>query len=180
MGSRGRPEESRAAILQAAVREFSREGVAGARTDAIARPPRSTRRCSTTTLKTKTHCMAPCSIRCSGDCQYTAVRMCLDLDLPPRKKILAYVGAHFRLHRQSPALSPDRAGRDDARRPGRVSPVGAHREAIFPSSVRQSCRGNQEGQAEGEFRPGRSGYNISFDRLRSSSFISSTPRSCGW
>src|SRR5207237_2412396 len=40
MGSRGRPEESRAAILQAAVREFSREGVAGARTDAIARSAR--------------------------------------------------------------------------------------------------------------------------------------------
>ena len=37
LGSRGRPEESRAAILQAAVPEFSREGVAGARTDAIAR-----------------------------------------------------------------------------------------------------------------------------------------------
>jgi AcrR family transcriptional regulator len=37
LGSRGRPEESRAAILQAAIREFSREGVAGARTDAIAR-----------------------------------------------------------------------------------------------------------------------------------------------
>src|SRR3981189_2236352 len=37
MGSRGRPEESGAAILQAAMREFSREGVAGARTDAIAR-----------------------------------------------------------------------------------------------------------------------------------------------
>src|ERR1700693_3133833 len=37
LGSRGRPEQSRAAILQAAVREFAREGVAGARTDAIAR-----------------------------------------------------------------------------------------------------------------------------------------------
>ena len=37
MGSRGRPEESRAAILKAAVAEFSREGPAGARTDAIAR-----------------------------------------------------------------------------------------------------------------------------------------------
>ena len=36
-GSRGRPEQSRAAILQAAIREFAREGVAGARTDAIAR-----------------------------------------------------------------------------------------------------------------------------------------------
>ena len=37
LGSRGRAEQSRAAILQAAVREFSREGVAGARIDAIAR-----------------------------------------------------------------------------------------------------------------------------------------------
>ncbi len=40
LGSRGRPERSRAAILQAAVREFAREGVAGARTDAIARAAR--------------------------------------------------------------------------------------------------------------------------------------------
>jgi len=31
------PEETRTAILQAAVREFAREGIAGARTDAIAR-----------------------------------------------------------------------------------------------------------------------------------------------
>src|SRR5215470_18531842 len=37
LGSRGRPEESRTAILQAAIREFAREGVAGARTDAIAK-----------------------------------------------------------------------------------------------------------------------------------------------
>ena len=36
MGTRGRPEQSRAAILKAAVREFAQEGVAGARTDAIA------------------------------------------------------------------------------------------------------------------------------------------------
>jgi TetR/AcrR family transcriptional regulator len=37
LGSRGQPEESRTAILQAAIREFAREGVAGARTDAIAK-----------------------------------------------------------------------------------------------------------------------------------------------
>src|SRR5215831_16286335 len=37
LGTRGKPEQSRAAILKAAVREFAREGVAGARTDAIAR-----------------------------------------------------------------------------------------------------------------------------------------------
>ena len=36
MGSRGQPEESRAAILKAATQEFSKHGIAGARTDAIA------------------------------------------------------------------------------------------------------------------------------------------------
>jgi TetR/AcrR family transcriptional regulator len=36
-GTRGRPEESRAAILRAAVDEFAEHGIAGARTDAIAR-----------------------------------------------------------------------------------------------------------------------------------------------
>jgi TetR/AcrR family transcriptional regulator len=35
-GSRGRPEESRQAILKAALAEFSSQGIAGARTDAIA------------------------------------------------------------------------------------------------------------------------------------------------
>ena len=37
LGTRGQPEESRAAILHAAAREFAEQGIAGARTDAIAR-----------------------------------------------------------------------------------------------------------------------------------------------
>src|SRR5271156_4457685 len=40
MGTRGQPEESRAAILQAAAQEFADHGIAGARTDAIAREAR--------------------------------------------------------------------------------------------------------------------------------------------
>jgi len=36
LGSRGKPEETRAAILQAAVREFAQAGISGARTDTIA------------------------------------------------------------------------------------------------------------------------------------------------
>ena len=40
MGSRGQPEESRAAILRAAAQEFAEHGIAGARTDAIARAAR--------------------------------------------------------------------------------------------------------------------------------------------
>src|SRR5258708_28195981 len=37
LGTRGQPEESRGAILKAAVAEFAEHGTAGARTDAIAR-----------------------------------------------------------------------------------------------------------------------------------------------
>jgi AcrR family transcriptional regulator len=37
MGTRGQPVESRAAILQAAAHEFAEHGIAGARTDAIAK-----------------------------------------------------------------------------------------------------------------------------------------------
>src|SRR5580704_18641733 len=40
MGSRGQPEESRASILNAAAQEFAEIGIAGARTDAIARVAR--------------------------------------------------------------------------------------------------------------------------------------------
>ena len=36
-GSRGEPEKTRAAVLKAALEEFSHEGVTGARTDEIAR-----------------------------------------------------------------------------------------------------------------------------------------------
>src|ERR1022692_4744369 len=37
LGTRGRPEQSRASILKAAMAEFAEYGIAGARTDAIAR-----------------------------------------------------------------------------------------------------------------------------------------------
>lgn len=37
LGSRGKPEQTRAAILQAAVQEFAEAGISGARTDAIAK-----------------------------------------------------------------------------------------------------------------------------------------------
>src|SRR5437660_12780580 len=40
MGSRGQPEESRAAILAAAAYEFAEHGIAGARTDPIAHEAR--------------------------------------------------------------------------------------------------------------------------------------------
>jgi TetR/AcrR family transcriptional regulator len=94
LGSRGRPEESRAAILKAAIAEFSREGVAGARTDAIARAARVNKALLYYYFKDKDALYGA-----ALDQVFTgltdSVYEALSRDLPPREKILAYAGAHF-------------------------------------------------------------------------------------
>jgi TetR/AcrR family transcriptional regulator len=94
MGSRGRPEESRAAILQAAVREFSREGVAGARTDAIARAAGVNKALLYYYFKDKEALYGAVLDQVFSGLM-AAVHEALSQDLPPREKILAYAGAHF-------------------------------------------------------------------------------------
>lgn len=94
LGSRGRPEESRAAILQAAVREFSREGVAGARTDAIARAAGVNKALLYYYFKDKETLYGAVLDHVFGGLK-ESIQEALDSDLPPREKLLAYVGAHF-------------------------------------------------------------------------------------
>src|SRR5271170_6668276 len=94
LGSRGRPEESRAAILQAAVREFSREGVAGARTDAIARAAGVNKALLYYYFKDKETLYGAVLDQVFGGL-IAHVGEVLSRDLPPREKILAYAGAHF-------------------------------------------------------------------------------------
>src|SRR5579871_3989265 len=94
MGSRGQPEESRAAILQAAALEFAEHGIAGARTDAIAREARVNKALLYYYFKDKeTLYGAVLDDAFSG--LKTAVLQALDSDLPAREKILAYVGQYF-------------------------------------------------------------------------------------
>ncbi|HWX93777.1 MAG TPA: TetR/AcrR family transcriptional regulator, partial [Terriglobales bacterium] len=94
MGSRGQPEESRAAILQAAAREFADLGIAGARTEAIAREARVNKALLYYYFKDKeTLHGAVLDSAFSG--LKTTVFHVLDSDLPPRKKMMAYVGAYF-------------------------------------------------------------------------------------
>src|SRR5437588_6681902 len=94
MGSRGQPEESRAAILQAATHEFATHGVAGARTDAIARQAKVNKALLYYYFKDKeTLYGAVLDSAFSG--LKTAVFHVLDSNLPPREKLLAYVGAYF-------------------------------------------------------------------------------------
>ena len=92
MGSRGQPEESRAAILHAAAQEFAAHGIAGARTDAIARQARVNKALLYYYFKDKeTLYGAVLDDAFSG--MKSKVFQVLDSELPPRKKIMAYVGA---------------------------------------------------------------------------------------
>jgi TetR/AcrR family transcriptional regulator len=94
LGSRGQPEESRAAILQAAAKEFAELGIAGARTDAIAREARVNKALLYYYFRNKeTLYGAVLDQAFSG--MKTQVFHVLDSDLPPREKIMAYVGAYF-------------------------------------------------------------------------------------
>src|SRR6202044_4046567 len=89
MGTRGQPEESRAAILAAAAQEFAEHGIAGARTDAIAREARVNKALIYYYFKDKeTLYGAVLDEAFSG--LKTAVFRVLDGDLAPREKILAY------------------------------------------------------------------------------------------
>src|SRR6202021_3249781 len=92
MGSRRQPEESRAAILQAAAKEFAEHGIAGARTDAIAREARVNKALLYYYFQDKeTLYGAVLDNACSG--LKTTVFRVLDSEVPPREKILASGGA---------------------------------------------------------------------------------------
>jgi len=94
MGSRGQPEESRAAILQAAAHEFAEFGVAGARTDAIAREACVNKALLYYYFKDKETLYGAVLDDVFSGLKETVFRV-LDAPGSPREKMLAYVGAYF-------------------------------------------------------------------------------------
>jgi TetR/AcrR family transcriptional regulator len=94
LGTRGRPAQSRAAILKAAVLEFASEGQAGARTDAIARAARVNKALLYYYFKDKRALYGAVLDQVFGGLSATVMEA-LSRDLPPREKLLAYAGAHF-------------------------------------------------------------------------------------
>ena len=94
MGSRGQPEESRAAILDAAAREFADHGVAGARTDAIAKEAGVNKALLYYYFKDKETLYGAVLDHAFSGLKDTVFRV-LDSAAPPREKMLAYVGAYF-------------------------------------------------------------------------------------
>jgi len=94
LGSRGRPEQTRTAILQAAVREFAREGVAGARTDAIARAAKVNKALLYYYYRDKDALYGAALDHVFQERNEFLMRVLAE-DIPPGQKILRYVGAFF-------------------------------------------------------------------------------------
>jgi TetR/AcrR family transcriptional regulator len=151
MGSRGRPEESRGAILQAAVSEFAREGLAGARTDAIARAARVNKALLYYYFKDKDALYgAVLDLVFTGltDTVYPV----LSRDLPPREKILAYVGAHFDYIASHPQYPPIVQGEMMNLRRGRSPHVERIVQQYFRPLLGRVSEVIQRGIAAGDFR----------------------------
>jgi AcrR family transcriptional regulator len=152
MGSRGQPEESRAAILQAAAREFAEHGIAGARTDAIAREARVNKALLYYYFEDKETLYGAVLDNAFSGLKNT-VFQALDQDLAPRDKIIAYVGTYFDFI-ASNQLYPRLMQREMMRaREGESQ----HIEKLVKAYLRPIfARVNQvleEGIAKGEFRP---------------------------
>src|SRR5579863_1110752 len=94
MGTRGQPEESRAAILQAAAQEFAEHGIAGARTDEIAREAHVNKALLYYYFKDKETLYGAVMDAAFAGLKNTVFQV-LESDLCPREKILAYAGAYF-------------------------------------------------------------------------------------
>ncbi|MGA2377017.1 MAG: TetR/AcrR family transcriptional regulator [Candidatus Sulfotelmatobacter sp.] len=151
LGSRGQPEESRAAILQAAAKEFSELGIAGARTDAIAREARVNKALLYYYFKDKeTLYGAVLDDAFSG--MRSRVFQVLDSDLPPREKIMAYVGAYFDFIASSP-IYPKLMQREMMRaREGHSEHIDRLVKTYFQPIYQRVGELLRKGIADGEFR----------------------------
>jgi len=159
MGTRGQPKESRAAILQAAAQEFADHGVAGARTDAIARTARVNKALLYYYFNDKeTLYGAVLDNAFSG--LKNAVFQALDGDLPPRDKIMAYAGAYFDFI-ASNHLYPRLMQREMMRAREGQSP---HIDKVIKSYIRpifmRVSEVMREGIAKGDFRAVNPGHFV--------------------
>ena len=152
LGSRGRPAESRAAILQAALREFAREGVAGARTDAIARAAGVNKALLYYYFKDKETLYAAALDHVFGGLTQS-IQTALSSALPPREKLLAYVGAHFDYIAGHPLYPRITQGEMMRASRGKAPQLERIAKQYFVPLVRRVTAVIEEGQAAGDFRP---------------------------
>lgn len=150
-GTRGHPEESRAAILKAAVAEFAEHGIAGARTDRIAHSARVNKALLYYYFKDKNALYEAVLDHVFSGLQ-ERLMPALQSNLEPRGKMLAYVGRYFDYIAENPRF-PRVVQAAWTRVGAHASPpmLRIAREYFAPiyQRVSQLLR---EGAAKGEFR----------------------------
>jgi TetR/AcrR family transcriptional regulator len=159
LGTRGQPEQTQAAILDAATAEFSREGLAGARTDTIARAARVNKALLYYYFHDKESLYAAVLDRVFTGLA-ARINAALERPLPPRERLLAYVAAHFDYIAETPEY-PRLVSREMMRaRFGEKGATGpAHRNVkrlvstYFQPVFRRVSGLIQEGIESGDFRP---------------------------
>jgi len=152
LGSRGQPEESRAAILQAAVREFAEHGIAGARTDAIAQAAHVNKALLYYYFKDKETLYGAVLDHVFSNLKKTVLRA-LESKFTPGDKVLSYVGAYFDFIAGNP-LYPKLVQREMMRAGRGGSPHLKHIvEEYFRPIYSQVAHILHQGIAAGEFRP---------------------------
>jgi TetR/AcrR family transcriptional regulator len=151
MGSRGQPGESRAAILRAAAKEFGENGIAGARTDAIARSAHVNKALLYYYFNDKETLYGAVLDDAFSAMKATVFRV-LDSDLPPREKIMAYVGAYFDFIASNP-IYPKLMQREMMRaREGHSEHMDRLIKTYFQPVYRRVRELLEKGIAEGDFR----------------------------
>ncbi len=151
LGSRRQPEQSRGAILEAAIEEFANEGIAGARTDAIADAAKVNKALLYYYFKDKEALYGAVLDQVFGGLTQS-IREALSRDLPPSQRILAYAGAHFDYIASNP-LYP-RIVQMEMMRAGRGRPAQFERivNQYFRPIFTQIAKTLAEGFSRGEFR----------------------------
>ena len=152
LGTRGRPEQSRAAILRAAVREFADYGIAGARTDAIAQAAGVNKALLYYYFQDKERMYGAVLDQVFSGLKQR-VYASLEGDAPPREKILAYVAAYFDYIAANP-LYP-RLVQSEMMRAGKGLSPNLQRMVrdYFRPIFRRLSEVMNDGIARGDFRP---------------------------
>lgn len=144
-------EQTHASILRAAIAEFSRGGVAGARTDKIARAAGVNKALLYYYFKDKQALYAAVLEYAFGNV-YSKLMGILDSDRPPGERILGYAATHFDALAENPRLC--RVLYSEMTRMGgaghpRLDVVARYRKQLV-AKLQSVLR---EGIASGEFRP---------------------------
>ena len=151
LGTRRRPQESRDSILKAAVAEFAEHGIAGARTDTIARAANVNKALLYYYFKDKESLYEAVLDYVFGGLR-DRVMPVLEGDAPPREKMLGYVGTYFDYIAATPQF-PRVVQAEWMRSGARSAPMQRVAKKYYRPIFKKVAEILRLGIAAGEFRP---------------------------